>query len=285
MIFYELYESIVKLNKNIKKSLETNQIYEKIINLPFEKINKCKLNLDCFNSDNVSFFIKPKNCYSRKQRTILEDIIQIEESNNIIELDLKRINSISSSKSKSSGYKYKDIYEFGKNVFVERNKKWSLEECIKHTENGLGNKEKIYEIRYYKWNNRYEWLNSDGSHHFAVANYIITNKNINYKIKCQITTYSIKEELKTIIDNYCMFLINDKLQYHLYELFLNTDINIILLESNNCLILIKKNETYKNLIQLMKIIDNKYIFYLNDYLNEKVRFSIQTLKNSDFKLF
>lgn len=56
-------------------------------------------------------------------------------------------------------------------------------------------------------------------------------------------------------------------------------------ESNNCLILIKKNETYKNLIQLMKIIDNKYIFYLNDYLNEKVRFSIQTLKNSDFKLF
>lgn len=35
----------------------------------------------------------------------------------------------------------------------------------------------------------------------------------------------------------------------------------------------------------MKIIDNKYIFYLNDYLNEKVRFSIQTLKNSDFKLF
>ncbi len=81
-----------------------------------------------------------------------------------------------------------------------------------------------------------------------------------------------------------MFLINDKLQYHLYELFLNTDINIILLESNNCLILIKKNETYKNLIQLMKIIDNKYIFYLNDYLDEK-RFSIQTLKNSDFKLF
>lgn len=98
--------------------------------------------------------------------------------------------------------------------------------------NGLGNKEKIYEIRYYKWNNRYEWLNSDGSHHFAVANYIITNKNINYKIKSQITTYSIKEELKTIIDNYCMFLINDKLQYHL-----------------------------------------------------KVWFSIQTLKNSDFKLF
>lgn len=101
MIFYKLYESIAKLNKNIKKSLETNQIYEKIINLPFEKINKCKLNLDCFNSDNVSFFIKPKNCYSRKQKTILEDIIQIEESNNIIELDLKRINSISSSKSKS----------------------------------------------------------------------------------------------------------------------------------------------------------------------------------------
>ncbi len=69
-----------------------------------------------------------------------------------------------------------------------------------------------------------------------------------------------------------MFLINDKLQYHLYELFLNTDINIILLESNNCLILIKKNETYKNLIQLMKIIDNKYIFYLNDYLDEKCDF-------------
>ncbi|HDX8134177.1 TPA: transposase, partial [Campylobacter fetus subsp. venerealis] len=37
----------------------------------------------------------------------------------------------------------------------------------------------------------------------------------------------------------------------------------------SCLILIKKNETYKNLIQLMKIIDNKYIFYLNDHLNEK----------------
>ncbi len=272
MIFYKLYKSIVKLNKNVKNSLKANQIYEEIINLPFEEINKYELN--CFNSNNISFFIKPEFHHIRQQKTILEDIIQIEKSNTIIELDLRKIDSISASK--SSRYKYKNIYEFGKNVFVEQNNKWNLEECIKHVEDGLRNKEKTYEIRYYKWNNRYEWLNYDGSHHFAVANYITTNQNINHKIKCQITTYSIKEEIKTIIDNYHIFIINSKLEHHLYTIFLNTDIKIHLLESNNCLILIKNNKIYKNIIQLMKIIDNKYIFCLNDYLNENLTFQYKS---------
>ncbi|WP_065842943.1 DUF6685 family protein [Campylobacter fetus] len=261
---------ISNLYTNIKKSLYEKKSYDKIINLPFKEINKYDLN--CFRSNEFSYLLTPLRYheYSEKKLDILKEIIQTRKSNEIIELDLKIIDSISASK--SSEYKYKNIYEFGKNIVLERKNDWNLKECIEHIKNGLRNKEKIFEIDYYKWNNRYQWSNTDGSHHFAVANYITTNENIEYKIKCQITTYSINEDIKIIMNDYHIFLINSESRFYAHEIFLNNNTKTYSLNLNNQLILIQKNEKYKNIIELMKIIDNKYIFYLNDYIDEKLNF-------------
>ncbi|EOF4405206.1 DUF6685 family protein, partial [Campylobacter upsaliensis] len=99
---------------------------------------------------------------------------------------------------------------------------------------------------YYEWSNLYEWYNSDGSHHFAVAMYHLRNENQTYKAKVKITTKRINQKnLKELLEKYDFFMTHKNNAYKVYSLFEQTSImqyyNIFSLHNEDfCLLVFKK---------------------------------------------
>jgi hypothetical protein len=99
-------------------------------------------------------------------------------------------------------------------VCVKENVGWTFDECIDHV---LEDHKLLY-LYYYSWNDKYYWINSGGSHHFAVANYIATNEKIDYFFDCNITSFHIDEEtVKELINNYELFIIHKKFHTILHK--------------------------------------------------------------------
>jgi len=245
------------------------KMYEDILNIKFLEIEHPKVN--CFNSDNLKQYIYfdnnnyiPSKC--NKAKKLLDKLILKDES--ISKVNLLKINSINASKSKSSGKVYGSIYLFGQYVHVKENAGWTFDECISH----VLEKHKLLDLYYYKWNDKYCWINSDGSHHLAVANYIATNEEIDYFFDCNITSFSIDEEITNeLISNYELFIIHKKISYNFIQIF-NRNMICILhnrYDDNEVLIVLTKDSLLLNkVIKFLKNYDAKYIFSVNNHLSK-----------------
>lgn len=217
------------------------------------KIKYKEFELNCFNSDNLLFFINEKNI-------LFEDFFIKEEYSK--ELNLLKINSINSSKSKSSGYIFNDIYLFGKNIFLDRKDNWEYDDCIKHIK-----QRNRFTINQYRWNDRYEWDNEDGSHHFAVANFLATNNKYEEILSCDVISVSINKQIvNNLLDNYEMFVLNIPSNY-LKNILLNSTVEIINIKSGHTMVLFNKNIVKnRKYIMLLQLINKKYVLYFNGYL-------------------
>lgn len=240
-------------------------ILEEIINIEFKEIDYKYCEINCFNSNDLWFFINQRNEHFK------EFFINEEKNEN---LNFLKVDSISASKSKSSGYRFETIYSFGKNVLIDRKMNWTYESCIKHNE-----KDKILPLSYYKWNNRYEWKNSDGSHHFAAANFLATNNGYEHIVNCNIKSISINNEVaNNLLGNYEMFVFNIY-SYIIEEIFKEDIIDIVRIQDGHIMVLFDKDKSKnKGYINLLKLIDKKYALYFNDYLESRLKYQDTYLK-------
>ena len=243
------------------------KMYEDILNIRFLEIEHPKLNH--FNSDDLSKYIDfgynyyiPSKC--NKVKKLLDKLILKDEF--ISKINLTKINSLNASKSKKI---HESIYLFGQHVCVKENVGWTFDECINHV---LEDHKLLY-LYYYSWNDKYYWINSGGSHHFAVANYIATNEKIDYFFDCNIASFHIDEEtVKELINNYELFIIHKKISYNFTQMF-NRDRICILQnrQDNEVLIALTKDELLQDkVIDFLKKLDDKYIFNVNNYLSELI---------------
>ncbi len=240
---------------------------EDILNIKFSEIQHPKLNH--FNSDNLNIYIDfgdnhyiSGECYKVKE--LLKKILLKDKY--ISKIHLTKINSLNASKSKKI---HKSIYFFGHQVHVKEKVNWTFDECIKH----VLKKHKLLYLDYYLWNNKYHWINSDGSHHFAVAQYIAINKKIDYFFDCHITSISIDEKIVTkLILDYELFIVHKNVSYAFSEIFQRNKICILQHRRNDeVLIALTKDEFLpKKVIRLLNKIDNKYIFNVSNYLNKLI---------------
>lgn len=243
-------------------------IQEEIITIEFKEIDYKDSELYCFNSNDLWFFIDEKNDHF-KGFFINEEKYE--------DLNFLRIDSISASKSKGSGYRFDTIYSFGKNVLIDRKMNWDVESCIKHIKNE--NNGKPLRLYHYKWNNRYEWKNSDGSHHFAAANFLTTNNGYEHIFNCNIKSISIKNEVANkLLDNHEMFVFNIS-SYIIEEIFKEDIIDIIRIQDGHIMVLFDKDKSKnKGYINLLKIIDKKYALYFNEYIESRLKYQDTYLK-------
>ncbi len=262
----------------ILKKLFFNEftLYKKLISTNFKEINHPTIN--CFNSDDLYLYIDIYNNYG------YNDEIQKEFSKLIIEeeynstIDLKCIDSISNSKSKSAGYEFDTIYSFGKNIYIDKKCKWTIDECIEHISD-----EEPYDVYYYTWNNRYKWSNGDGSHHFAVANFLLTNENMNYNLNSKIRKRSIDISIaQKLLCTYYMFVVNSDHRYIFNEYSLIDTLKSYDIGNGNSMILIYKENIDYFLIEFLIKFNQNYIFYFNNYLIKKLKIHTANLDVRDF---
>lgn len=243
-------------------------IMEEIVNIEFKEIAYKHSELNCFNSNDLWFFINQRN-------DLFKEFFINEEKNE--KLNFLKVDSISASKSKGSGYRFDTIYSFGKNVLIDRKMNWDFENCINHIKYEY--KEKPLRLYSYKWNNRYEWKNSDGSHHFAAANFLATNNSYEQIFNCNIKSISINNEVaNNLLGNYEMFVFNIS-SYIIEEIFKEDIIDIIRIQDGHIMVLFDKDKSInKGYINLLKLIDKKYALYFNDYLESRLKYQDTYLK-------
>lgn len=243
-------------------------ILEEIVNIEFKEIDYKYCELNCFNSNDLWFFINQRN-------DLFKEFFVNEEKNE--NLNFLKVDSISASKSKSSGYRFDTIYSFGKNVLIDRKMNWDFENCINHIKYEY--KEKPLRLYFYKWNNRYEWNNGDGSHHFAAANFLAANNSYEQIFNCNIKSISINNEVaNNLLDNYEMFVFNIS-SYILEEIFKEDIIDIIRIQDGHIMVLFDKDKSKnKGYINLLKIIDKKYALYFNEYIESRLKYQDTYLK-------
>lgn len=232
---------------------------EKIVNTQFKELNYDNYDLNCFNSDDLSCFINENNEYFKGF------FVKDEYSDNISFL---KINSISASKSKGSGYVFDSIYSFGKDVLIHREMNWSFESCIKHIEMDSKN----LNLFYFKWNNRYEWKNSNGSHHLAAANFLATNNGYEQIYNCNIKSFTINKEVANkLLDSFEMFVFNISL-YTIEKIFEEDIHDTINVKGGHILVLLDKEKARnKGYLNLLKLFDKKYVLYFNEYLHTRLK--------------
>ena len=248
----------------MKRKTEYSNI-EQLLYFDYKKIKIPQIN--CFNSNIFSDFCHWHCSVKTEIEKEIKNLIIEEKESKIIQLDLTRIDSIGSSKSKSRGEIFDTIYDFGKHLVLENKYNWTLDECKKHIEEKLHNG--TYELNYYKWDDRYEWNNIDGSHHFAVANFIITNQKLDYKINCLVKEYSLNEVvLKDLLNKYYIFISEKDFYYLIFEKFSQDEIKKCKINNDDYMFFINKNTHQRYLIKLLKIIDNRYVFNFNEFLKD-----------------
>ena len=258
--------------------LKKRNILKEIVNIEFNDISKKYLELNCFNSNDLWLFIDERNEHFRG--------FFIKDAQNE-DLNFLMIDSISESKSKSSGYRFDTIYSFGKNLVIDRKKNWDFESCIKHIEeeyktkscNIEENMKMSLQLCHHKWNDRYEFNNFSGSHHLAVANFIATNNGYEYTFNCDIESISINKDVANkLLDNYEMFVFNTSISI-LKNIFNEDGTEIIKIQDEHIMVLFDKDKSKnKGYINLLKLIDKKYTLYFNEYLESRLKYQDTYLK-------
>lgn len=248
---------------------------------------------DFLNYNLKPMIIKKKDCF---EPTILKQYISnnIKFDNNLIEqkfqklfietdsdemeIDIKEIDTVANSKSRSWGYSFPDLYSFGKSIYIDgthasdeaKDEEWSFEASLSHLSPSFN---KTIETIKYSWNNRLMWLNSDGSHHLATLIFHAYNNKINQKVTAKTLTISINKDLgEEILEKYYLFVFNYENFYYINK-FINTEKVYFSQKqyNGNCLLVIPKNINELDLhINLLIKFNSEFIFYLNPLLEKKL---------------
>jgi len=227
--------------------------------------------LNVFNSDDIGFF---------ELSSIFPEWASIK--NKVVnKFFLNKLSSFEHSKAKSWNQFFTTIYDFGR--YVYQGKRWSFQQSINHVL--FENNNKILELSYFSWNNRFHWHNNGSSHHMACAYYHNRNQNLNYyfdsgsNISPNIREIKVKEvylnkgKIHETLENYEIFLAPVQLIININNLFdwdksLKIRENGLFLEdsfSTELKILIFHKETFTNLIK--EILKNE--FYAQYFFNYK----------------
>lgn len=226
--------------------------------------------IDCFHSNDLIKFIKIGGSFGgdvHEAGILLSKIVQ-KETLEVTKMDITSINSVSVSKSKSSGYSFGSLYEFGKSIYEERGDKWDIEECLAH----IKKRGDVLDIVYYNWDGRYKWVNADGSHHFAVAIYHAINGGFPVEVDVRQTIKSINKSIaEELLKKYALFVINERNAYEIRKFF-NDDVasDFRVFDSCNTLLAISRANSNSKQIKALENIDNRYVLNLNDYLLDKI---------------
>lgn len=154
--------NIIKWLFGLKRSAATHHEpieYTPLQNVPF---------IDCFHVDDIFGYLP---CSSAREYPFKELSVIVKTSEpKLTMIDFMDIDTIGSSKSKENFPTYKTIKDFGE--ATQNREQWTIEECMKHIEDRIfhGNAH----VTLYRWNNTLNISNSDGSHHLAVANYLLS---------------------------------------------------------------------------------------------------------------
>lgn len=249
--------------KLFKCEFERLNLITQFDNIEFESINYTK-EINCFNADNIKdiFCFYNNNTYSIADK--FQSILTVKKYKE--EIDLKKLDSIYNSKSKSSGIKFKTLFEFGLYNNIDYN--ISLE--------GLTNEalRRGFSVNKYNWNNKLEWINDGTSHRVSSLIYHLFCNKQSYLINMEISEYDLDiKRMKDVFLSHDIFLVNDKNKNDICRLLTKSGIldnHIITLEKDRTLfyIFINKNSlTSSNLIlkELKKVKDSK-VLYLNDFI-------------------
>lgn len=250
-------------------------VYEKLFSINFETIDYPEIN--CFYSNDLNKFISIKNYERGHIVNLFSDLIKDRKEQK--KINIKDVSSIMCSKSKSAGYDFENLYLFGKNVYVDRNDKWDFEECLSH----FMYKKDVLDMSYYMWNGRYVWINSDGSHHFAVAVFHAENANTNHMINANVTIKYIDESVANeILNNYSIFVISSKNENYLRECLGENEIHFFdINDSTNILAVFdKSNHNISAYVKIFEQIDEKKILDFNKYLQNKLDYQISKNMNN-----
>ncbi len=246
-------------------------IQDKILSIDFEDIGYPLLN--CFKSNDMGVFTHIRSFNRGEDFKKLFNGLTKKSEAVCSEIDIKKVSSLRSSKSKSSGRDFKTMYLFGKDVYVDRDDKWEFEDCISHVMNHLARDEPRLELFLYQWNGKYHWDNSGGSHHFAVASFHAQNNKIDYSFQANIIEISIDRGVaNNLLVNYEMFIVCERSQHDLEECFNEKDICLFDVGYlNNVLVVFdKNNNSIKKHINLLKNLDSKKVLHFNRYLKERL---------------
>lgn len=258
--------SVTKLFKQIceKYFFQNHLILKNLLNVNFKEIDTPLL--DCFNSNDLDIFIKIPS--SNKNDFVDFSFSNLIKSfNKKDQVDIKRIDSLTQSKS-TWNYSFNNMYLFGKNVYIDRDDKWSFQECIEH----ILRKDSILNLSYYAWNQKYIWHNSDGSHHFAAASFIATNEKKEYKFDCNITVYEIDSDiLKNLVDSFDMFVIHEDCIEKLNDCFNKSLLIYKIPQTLNTIILFEKNKKFDEYIKILQKFNQEHVLNLNAYLEERLK--------------
>lgn len=188
------------------------------------------------------------------------------------ELEIQKINDIATSKSKLEEFEDMDILiqENSRELIYPINEK-KINENMCHKESKIfhSNKERVVFTPY---NNRIEWDNSGGSHHFMATRYIAKKINKEIKITCTLEVKTLnKNFIEDIFNKYEIFLLNccenikNILQKEMKKFGIENA--MIFIEKENLLffILNKNSKKDKKIIKILK--ENKF-YNLKKYFFE-----------------
>ncbi|EAL0061429.1 hypothetical protein BGG39_06460 [Campylobacter lari] len=221
---------------------------------------------------------------------LINRMIIIEKYQEVEKFNIGLIKSISCSKSNNIGnyfynidirnahIKPKDIlYLFGFNNYKTSEKKseWELQACLEHSINN-----EVLRFTYYKWNDWYEWNNSNGSHHLATALYHLRNANEKFYIKALVENQELNREvISELIEKYEIFMSHEKNAWKFFSLLdtpiLGRHMKIFYIVGQNNLRLIvfekayfEKDCTGQIILKILNKMDSRYFFGWNDKLKE-----------------
>lgn len=194
----------------------------------------------------------------------------IEKKLGKIKYDIQNINDVSSSKSRLEDFQdLNDVVQKNSKDLIHPINEEKLKENFNYERSIIFHNKG--DVIFTPFNNRIQWINSDGSHHFMAARYIAGELNRKIEIECTtIVKFLNSEYINSFLEKYSIFLINCPKTDNTPE------INLLIKGIKDFKVEHKKiyNERYKLLFLLLKKEnkrENKIIDLLeqNGFLNIK----------------
>lgn len=257
-----------------KEYFPTYYSLDKLLKIQLEEIEIVKI--DCFHTHDLERF-NSFLTYNRQNEdiaTLIRSIVKNDEPANI-KFDLRKLTNVSSSKSLSWGYSFDTMYSFGRNLInvvdivnIHKDRTFSsIESCF---QNMRCNDEFVFRIDHVLWENRYVWLNNDGSHHCATAIFYAENQHKELVVNASLSTQSLNEEvINELNQHYKIFVISAKKYYELQNsLSLYSPIYIEPIQGQDILLIFEKNKSKvpKIILRFLESYDQRYIFDFNRHL-------------------
>lgn len=226
----------------------------------------------CFNANDLFEYTNHRsnipNCFTSLNKLVQKKTYDVEK------FSINKITAIANSK--SSGKYFESVVKFGK--WVSMREKWSLEDCYKDLERNAIREDMPIYIKIYCWNGVHKWDNHDGSHHMAVALYLLTT---NPSLPCKtypahITEYFInRDEANLLFSQYRFFVLAKKSWWQIYDQIKVTDYmpSNITINDGQIMIAIETNHQAKiaqQILNALNLLGDGLCIDVNRYFIEKL---------------